>query len=191
MEFSKKEIGRAQLFTLFENDAPLSTKEVMTQLSSNSAFRKFYNEILKNSDYEAFFWENKPVTAHNLSDAYEFALVESDALKSIHSSPNAFEEKFSDAQVVVFPNLSGDATLIVPCPKVDHSVYAHLAQFVRNADENQIDAFWKYAAQTLLQKVNDVPIWMSTAGLGVSWLHLRIDQRPKYYRHQPFKTIAT
>jgi hypothetical protein len=30
------------------------------------------------------------------------------------------------------------------------------------------------------------PVWVSTAGLGVHWLHVRLDDRPKYYRHRPF-----
>ena len=34
---------------------------------------------------------------------------------------------------------------------------------------------------------NDVPVWTSTSGLGVYWLHVRLDSRPKYYQHQPFK----
>lgn len=25
------------------------------------------------------------------------------------------------------------------------------------------------------------PVWLSTAGMGVSWLHVRLDARPKYY----------
>ena len=30
------------------------------------------------------------------------------------------------------------------------------------------------------------PVWLSTAGLGVGWLHVRLDDRPKYYRHAPY-----
>ena len=28
---------------------------------------------------------------------------------------------------------------------------------------------------------NDRSVWLSTSGMGVSWLHVRIDQVPKYY----------
>lgn len=32
------------------------------------------------------------------------------------------------------------------------------------------------------------PVWISTSGLGVPWLHVRIDDRPKYYQHAPYRT---
>jgi len=30
-------------------------------------------------------------------------------------------------------------------------------------------------------------LWVSTAGLGVYWLHMRVDPKPKYYKHQAYK----
>jgi hypothetical protein len=36
------------------------------------------------------------------------------------------------------------------------------------------------------QRVSASPLWLSTAGMGVSWLHLRLDSRPKYYRHRSY-----
>ncbi len=30
-------------------------------------------------------------------------------------------------------------------------------------------------------------LWVSTAGLGVSWLLVRLDARPKDYRHAPYE----
>ena len=32
------------------------------------------------------------------------------------------------------------------------------------------------------------PRWLSTSGLGISYLHVRIDKRPKYYSHQEYLT---
>jgi hypothetical protein len=31
------------------------------------------------------------------------------------------------------------------------------------------------------------PVWLSTAGAGVPWLHLRLDDRPRYYGFAPFR----
>jgi hypothetical protein len=31
------------------------------------------------------------------------------------------------------------------------------------------------------------PEWLSTAGAGVSWLHVRLDDRPKYYGYAPYR----
>ena len=33
------------------------------------------------------------------------------------------------------------------------------------------------------------PVWVSTAGMGVSWLHVRFDSRPKYYRWGEYTTF--
>lgn len=33
-------------------------------------------------------------------------------------------------------------------------------------------------------------VWFSTSGLGVAWLHFRIDPFPKYYTYRPYKTMS-
>ena len=42
-------------------------------------------------------------------------------------------------------------------------------------------------AAAVRRRVSDPPVWLSTAGMGVSWLHLRLDSQPKYYRHGPYR----
>jgi Family of unknown function (DUF6940) len=34
---------------------------------------------------------------------------------------------------------------------------------------------------------NAKPVWLSPAGAGVSWLHLRLDDQPKYYGYAPYR----
>ncbi|MFN0016858.1 MAG: DUF6940 family protein [Pirellulaceae bacterium] len=34
--------------------------------------------------------------------------------------------------------------------------------------------------------VNVNPVWLITAGVGVSWLYVRLDDRPKYYGYGPY-----
>jgi hypothetical protein len=43
----------------------------------------------------------------------------------------------------VFPNLGGDAIMVVPCPFTSPSAYGHLAAFVRQAPEAQWHALWR------------------------------------------------
>ena len=118
-------------------------------------------------------------------------LVDAPGLVSAVPEEGAFREHFSkDADgdgVVTFPNLGGDATLVVPCPVGPPSSYAHLAAFVRNASERQRHALFAALGASVLSHLSDRPLWVSTAGMGVYWLHLRLDSRPKYYRHAPYK----
>jgi hypothetical protein len=87
---------------------------------------------------------------------------------------------------LAFPNLSGDAMLIVP-NRDGEKDFSHLAAFMQNAGEEQLMAFWQLAAQTYLQQLSNERRWLSTAGLGVAWLHLRIDSRPKYYKYGAYR----
>jgi hypothetical protein len=33
----------------------------------------------------------------------------------------------------------------------------------------------------MVRRMSAKPVWLSTAGAGVSWLHVRLDDQPKYY----------
>jgi hypothetical protein len=37
------------------------------------------------------------------------------------------------------------------------------------------------------RRVNMKPVWLSTAGAGVPWLHVRLDDRPKYCCFRPYQ----
>lgn len=98
--------------------------------------------------------------------------------------------------VCAFPNLGKDGTLISPLPQpgINDSTYSHLVSFLRNAPPEQISQFWKLSAKTYIdelkhkhERINEyVGTWFSTNGMGVAWLHLRIDSFPKYYSYEPF-----
>jgi hypothetical protein len=65
---------------------------------------------------------------------------------------------------------------------------AHLAAFVRSASADVIDDLWSSVGRAVARRraAKPDPVWISTAGLGVYWLHVRLDDRPKYYRHRAF-----
>ena len=89
--------------------------------------------------------------------------------------------------MVEFSNLGRDAILIVPCLKTVPSAYGHLAAFVREAPEAQRHALWQLVGEAMARRIGPKPVWLSTAGAGVSWLHVRLDDRPKYYRFGPYR----
>ncbi|UJR82158.1 DUF6940 family protein [Sandaracinus amylolyticus] len=172
------------------NGRALSRAEVLALLRDSAPFRAFFARTLAESRWTAFFWETPPLTASTLDTTYEHALIDAPALARITADPSDFEERF-DAEpagdVLVFPNLGRDATLIVPAPRAADASYAHLAAFVRGAPPAQVDMLFAKLARAILARIGDAPLWVSTAGLGVSWLHLRLDARPKYYRHDAYR----
>jgi hypothetical protein len=121
-----------------------------------------------------------------------FVLLDSPGLAR-RPDPEAFAEHFGgapEAGVVVFPNRGGDAIMVVPCPKARPSAYGHLAAFVREAPESQRHALWQSVGEAMARRLGAKPVWLSTAGAGVSWLHVRLDDRPKYYGFGPYRQAA-
>jgi len=171
----------------------LTFRELFGHLETDAAFAEWYADTLSGASPRAFFWEHPPLTEQNFDDAAEFVLIESSSLTRLHPDPQPFEDQFArhpDAEIITFPNLGGDALLVVPTPVAQNEAYPHLAAFLRGAPKRQIQALWKAAAQAVRETLGVEPRWLSTAGLGVSWLHLRLDTRPKYYRFAPYKTAA-
>ena len=116
--------------------------------------------------------------------------MNSSTLPNIIADSSSFKEHFKEEKdVLSFPNLGRDAQLIVPNQISSSSNYNHLATFVKNAPLNQIVNFWKKVGEEYDKLIGTETKWLSTAGLGVYWLHVRIDSRPKYYRFNDYKTL--
>jgi hypothetical protein len=173
------------------NSWPASFSNVIAAWRDDADFRSFFNQLLADSPYSAFRWETPPVKEATRSRTFEFVLLDSPGLAR-RPDPQPFADHFQSATdgVVMFRNLGGDAVLIVPCPTADAAVYGHLGAFVRGAPESQRQALWRKVGEAMQQRVSAAPVWLSTAGAGVSWLHVRLDDRPKFYGHQPYTQDA-
>lgn len=146
--------------------------------------------MLTKTGFDAFFWENRPFSAATLSKPYECNLVRSKTLAVQSPDRNTFREHFdNEKEVVSFWNLGNDARLVAPVPKNSGDDFTHIGKFLRKADKKQTDAFWRTAAVETLKRISDKPVWLSTSGLGVFWLHVRIDRYPKYYQTEEYKTL--
>jgi hypothetical protein len=171
-------------------NGPMSFSEVLRGWRKDADFRRFFAGLLNDAPYRAFRWETPPITAADLDRQFEFAILDSPELPDL-PDPHSFEEHFANADpdegVVSFENLGRDAILIVPCPRATMPAYAHLAAFVRTAPVDQQHALWKVVGEAMELRLGAKPVWLSTAGAGVAWLHIRLDDRPKYYRHGPYR----
>ena len=137
--------------------------------------------------FDAYCFETPPLTKKMLGEPFECVFVDSPLLAQQEPDPHPFQEHFRNSNgSVAFQSLGKDALLIAPCPTNQSTCYTHLAAFLRSASKEEARQLWKTIAQSLDERLADTPIWLSTAGLGVSWLHVRLDTRPKYYRHHAY-----
>jgi len=109
-----------------------------------------------------------------------FQIILKESKYSAHPDPTPFEEHLnsSSEKVVVFPNVSGSAILIVPQEITNKKAYGHIGAFIENAPIHQIHELLKKTGK-VIQENPDMP-WISTSGYGVNWLHIRVDSQPKY-----------
>ncbi len=167
-----------------------SWAEVVRRWCDDGDFRRAFTDSLASSSHGAFAWETVPVSATTQARQYEQVLTDSPSLARVRADAGPFRDHFDKAQgcVCTFANLRGDATLVAPVPTDPTTNYAHLAAFARSASSDEIDAFWSAVGRAVQAhwQYSDAPVWVSTAGLGVHWLHVRLDARPKYYRYWPF-----
>ena len=120
---------------------------------------------------------------------FECVFVSSPSLARMGIDRVTFAEHFRPGcDAVTFSSLGGDATLVAPCPE-NSGNFAHLASFTATASPQRQDALWQSVGEALASRMGPQPLWLSTAGHGVAWLHVRLDSRPKYYRHAPYTRI--
>lgn len=168
----------------------LTFADVMVGWRDEHAFRDFFIAELAATPFSAFFWEMPAIRGRETGSCYEYVAIESEALAGLSSDPQAFESSFRarSKSVVTFRNLGGDALLVAPRPVADPRSYGHLASFVRSAPPHQCHELFRTLARVLARvlPVWRGSLWISTSGLGVPWLHIRLDSFPKYYNYRPY-----
>jgi Family of unknown function (DUF6940) len=180
--------------TVAHDRRPLSYADALAGWQEDEDFRAFFIRLLSEVPFAAYLWETPPITRATVARDFECVFAESPALARFAPDPQAFARHFDAAGpsegVVAFPNLGGDAYLVAPTPRAEPGAYPHLAAFARRAPADQQDAFWRTVGAETAARLSDRPLWLSSCGLGVAWLHARLDSWPKYYTHQPYRTAA-
>ncbi|KAL3917564.1 MAG: hypothetical protein SGILL_004653 [Bacillariaceae sp.] len=175
--------------------------------------------VLRKAPYKALRFETPGVAGETYKEQlFEFALVNDPSLGNFaaQQDPRTFAEHLkcksannaSNDQgpaACAFANLGGDARLVAPRDwsknggsndnNNESNHHGHIANFMRGATMEQATEVWKIVATTLQEELanrpRSEPLWFSTAGDGVAWLHFRLDSRPKYYRYRPFKEFSS
>lgn len=170
-------------------DPPLEVGDVIGQWQRSAEFREGWIAALRDAPFKAYFWETPCATKRDR--AFECVLVDAPGLARTTADPSAFERHFAGAadDIADFANLGGDAHLVVPAPHGAED-YASLAAFTHHAPLAQQHALWRRVGGTWHAAIAARPVWLNTAGMGVPWLHVRLDASPKYYRHAPYRQRA-
>ncbi len=188
------EPDRITKFLVTRDGSRLPYSTVLELWESDASFRDFCTSLLRASPFAAYRWETPAISRTTINRDFEFVLLNAPGFSTRRTDSKSYEEYFTSDNakqgIVAFKNLSGDATLVVPSPRTAHDAYGHLATFVRNAPESQIHELWRTIAATAKLLIGDAPRWLSTAGGGVAWLHVRFDSTPKYYGYLPYRNAA-
>ena len=172
--------------------APISWRDAIALWQESGAWRTTLSTALADTPFEAGFWECPGVSLNSIETAFRCVVLDAPHLASMTCDANAFAEHFTRSDhAISFQNLGGDATLVAPTPTTPVENNTHLLRFLRTQDQARVHALWRRVGTALAQSLGSAPVWLSTCGIGVAWLHVRLDARPKYYRHAPFRAWPT
>ncbi|EAQ77266.1 DUF6940 family protein [Blastopirellula marina] len=182
---------RGRRYFVHRDSQPLSYAAAIEAWRSDAEFSDWLSDELAEAPFAAFRWETPPIDHATTDRPWEFVLLNSPNLAR-PSEPHLFAEHFEKAAdpITTFANLGRNALLVAPTPQAHESAYGHLAAFVRKAPQQQRLALWQEVGEAMTRRLGDRPVWLSTAGAGVSWLHVRLDDQPKYYGYQPYRKWA-
>lgn len=189
----EREIEGGRHYALAEGGKPLTRGRVLDLLTGDAGFADWYSAVLAGSPFRAFYWENPPLDSRRLARPAEFVLMDAPELAGMRPDAETFSGHFGSSPgttVVSFANLGGDALLVVPEPRARHEVYPQLAAFLRRGPREQVRELWQATGSEVRARLDDTPLWLSTSGTGVAWLHVRLDRRPKYYQYAPYREAA-
>lgn len=167
---------------------PLTWVDIARYLTTSEAFRSLWNQTWANMPTD-FMW--KPVPIHpNFATTHPFftVVVPSSFPRANSSAYRTYLNRLSpDERVAVFPNLSGEAQLVVP---EDTGDYGHIRAFCQLAPDPLWHSFWQRTGLITQESIdNQETVWCNTHGHGVPWMHVRFDQTHKYAAFPPYGAI--
>ncbi|MGI9329449.1 MAG: DUF6940 family protein [Gammaproteobacteria bacterium] len=184
--------GQVNLYQLRWEQDTFTYEDVLDLWRRSEDFREQFLVLLRECQFPAFRWEMPPISTATAGQNFEFILRNDPLLQRPADEATLadhFDREGSPDGVANFDNLSGDAHLIAPTPRGELSAYSHLAAFIHHGPDWQQHAVLQCVGTLMRQRLSEEPIWLSTAGEGVAWLHIRLDTYPKYYTYRPYARL--
>eukprot|EP00873_Tetraselmis_striata_P010083 jgi/Tetstr1/430347/TSEL_001972.t1 len=185
-----------------DSGEPLTWAQVTYLWQHDDDFCDAFTEALQGAPFKDFFWETVPVCSRTAGEQpFEFVVLDAHgALDASSGNPRLFLHSIFQGQdsnqVELFYSSSQRVVIVTPCQNGRADDYAHLAAFLRRGPRAQVRELWRRLGQGVEEKLaaggddscaspgmRPKPLWVSSNGLGVPWLHIRLDSAPKYYNH--------
>lgn len=140
---------------------------------------------------QPFFWELPPVIPQRMNNIkFSMVLINMDEPipEEDHHTYGPYIEQTEDS-VHLFWSAYDDVLLFIPTRKYPHTntVYTNIYTFVQSASLDELIDYYTKLFEVLRDIIfPEYPqtwLWVSTSGLGVFWLHTRVEFWPKHYRH--------
>ncbi|MFK8160999.1 MAG: hypothetical protein AB8H12_00940 [Lewinella sp.] len=176
---------------ILKNADQLSFAQVIKGWQEDASFREFYTATLLKHGGNGSFWEHPRLNKSTADQPYECVITQTDAFSKRTANFGPFIRAVSlGKRISTFPNLSGEALLVVPNQSDEIGFNGRdLISFLQTAPNDLVHDLWKIIGQETAAAIEtEAPFqYLSTHGLGVLWLHVRLEQRPKYYHHRPYR----
>lgn len=189
MSWSLVPVASSAATRIARNGVVVSYDEVLGLWQADRDFVAFFSAALRGAPWPGFRWETPPITTQTASRSFEFTLSAASELL-VAPDPRPFRDHLppagSDA-AAAFASLGRDAILVVPAPPAAGPGYSHVGEFARTASGSAQAQLWARVGAEAQARLGARPLWISTAGAGVAWLHVRLDDRPKYYRTAAYR----
>lgn len=178
MNFVKEKINEHMIrFNFF-----ISSKAAFELLKSSAQFRTLFIKALS-SGFKQYFLE---FPMYEPDILFEFIQVKTVLFKKLKPNFLPYFQKQYKKGVATFDNLSKDTRLIVPENLVNSKAYLSIGDFMRSKSipiKQKHELIRRMASELLKLSKTHNKLWLSTHGLGVHWLHVRINiGNPKYYK---------
>lgn len=140
-----------------------------------------------------FIWRASSVSK-DLKEFYREEFLEDKRLKGLKQNYKPFKDTFDltnkKKHCVAKPNLGKDSILVVPTLE-NSKEFTNLFFFMKNASLEKQKALWKKVAKEVKKMLKKYDrVWVNSSNLGIHYLHVRIDTKPKYYEDSELtKTI--
>jgi hypothetical protein len=183
------------VYRITKNKNYLSYENFYESIKSSEKLINDIITILKSITFESYYLEFNPTSWNSLANTiFEFVIIKTTSFTNKTDIITFGESNINtnSNNIYTFYNLSKSSILISPHYNHNYNIniYNNIGTFMRSSNLEQqflllAIVFTQYLVQ--LKKNQNKLLWLSTHGKGIGWLHVRIDNSPKYISYQPYK----